>query len=608
MLLPFNVERPTRRVPICTYSLMAANIFIYLLTVVVANAQLYSERDTHRQQLKALVQMKMYEMQQAERDTQPAAAPYNDSSSEPQPDNQSFAFGSFLKRTSQNQISDLPQGEQPGSDLPGANRGRSGASDYGYDNFQVAAPTAETIELARVLKAVETGKKVTKDEIVQARTFVWDQQHDRDLFVLEPHPTTLAWVAYWVGAPTALGFFMSMFVHGGLEHILGNMLFLWVFGRALEDALGPIIYTLAYFVCGIAATLLFHIATMQFTPAQAMIPSMGASGAIAGLLGLFAPRFYQTPIKVFYTKWITEFLFLSGGTIFLMAATIIGFMLSNFVGSEGYTLGALVALAGLIMYGEDTLWGEWKVKAAWGIAAYFIWNDVIGLMIENATGSGGGVAHWAHIGGFVCGVVYAFLCGLTGEAKTEYITDEAEASLEQNHGTNAMQSAQQLLAMKPNDPQAHRLMARSLDAKSKGAQSEEAADAWEKTIEKYLQAGDRDGAAKTYLEATTYHRGFILMPRTQFLLGNHLARLGDHVGAAETLVKIPYTFPDAPEGELSLLRSAQLYAQHLGNPMLAHQLLTTMLERYPDTEWKAQVESGLKNTQATKPSAAQGKL
>lgn len=605
LIFPYSVERPARRTPLCTYALIGINVFVYLLTILVANIQLVSERDTHRKQFDALLQMKAYEQEQANRAAQPADTNSDGSSAgEPQPsvNNQSFSFArsayaySAYKETARSQISDMPKGQLPYSDAPGAGRtySENGEGNYG----QVAPPTAETIELARLLKAAETGGKVTKDELVQAITFEWDEEHAKDSFVLDPHPTTLAWLAYWVGAPTMLGFFASMFLHGSLSHIWGNMLFLWVFGRALEDVLGPLIYSLAYFICGVAATLLFHIATIQFTPSQAMNPALGASGAIAGLLGLFAPRFYRTPIKVFYTKFFTQYFLMSGFTIYIMVSLFVGLMLYNFVGSAGFELGSLIALACIVVYGEDTLWGEWKVPAVWGIVGWFLWNDVLDLVLETRAGVSGGVAHWAHLGGFACGVGYAFLVGLTGEGKTEYITDEAEASLELNHGGNALESAQQLLAMKPNDPQAHRLIARALDTKNKGDQTDEALDAWEKAIEKYLQAGDRDGAARTYLEATCKHRGFILPPRTQFLLGNHMARMEDYIGAAETLVKIPYTFPEAPEGELSLLRSAQIYAQHLNNPQLAHQLLTTLLKRYPQTEWKAQVESGLKNTRA----------
>ena len=145
---------------------------------------------------------------------------------------------------------------------------------------------------------------------MQYQSIEWRVKHAEDAFTFDPHPTAYKWLAYWVGAPSLCGFFLSMFVHGGLAHIAGNMLFLWLFGRPLEDALGPLIYTLAYLVCGIAAVLLYHITTAALMPHAAMTPFVGASGAIAGLQGLFAPRFYRTPVRVFYTT--------AGGTVAML--------------------------------------------------------------------------------------------------------------------------------------------------------------------------------------------------------------------------------------------------------------------------------------------------
>jgi TolA-binding protein len=214
-----------------------------------------------------------------------------------------------------------------------------------------------------------------------------------------------------------------------------------------------------------------------------------------------------------------------------------------------------------------------------------------------------GVAHWAHIGGFLCGVAYAFLIGLTGEGKTEFLTEDARASLEKNHGTTALEHAQQLLKHKPGDPTALRLIAEALDTKGPGlgtdgvAHAEKALDAWEVAIHAFVNKGDRDGAASAYNQAIIKHNGFIMPPHIQFDLGSHMARIGDNIGAAQTLVKIPFTYPDAPEGELALLRGAQLYAQHLHDATMANYLLTTLLQRYPTSQWRAQAEAGLKTTQ-----------
>src|SRR5207244_11441344 len=84
------------------------------------------------------------------------------------------------------------------------------------------------------------------------------------------------------------GAFTSMFMHGSWEHIIGNMLFLWIFGNNIEDALGRVRFLLWYLVGGLAATALQTFVTLQFgNAADASIPNIGASGAIAALLGAY---------------------------------------------------------------------------------------------------------------------------------------------------------------------------------------------------------------------------------------------------------------------------------------------------------------------------------
>ncbi|PKK84457.1 MAG: rhomboid family intramembrane serine protease [candidate division Zixibacteria bacterium HGW-Zixibacteria-1] len=83
----------------------------------------------------------------------------------------------------------------------------------------------------------------------------------------------------------------SMFVHGGFMHLFGNMLFLWIFGNNIEDYLGPVKFTIFYFVSGLAAVFLFVL----FGP-NSQIPLIGASGAIAGVLGAYLVLFPRARI------------------------------------------------------------------------------------------------------------------------------------------------------------------------------------------------------------------------------------------------------------------------------------------------------------------------
>jgi membrane associated rhomboid family serine protease len=146
--------------------------------------------------------------------------------------------------------------------------------------------------------------------------------------------------------------FVSMFLHGGWLHIAGNMLFLWVFGNNIEDRLGRLVFILLYFLGGIAATVL----QVAFAPDSA-IPNVGASGAIAGVLGSYLVLFPRARIQT-----LVIFFFI---TLIELPASF--------------------------------------VLIAWFVLQLF--SGVGGM----GTDVGGGVAYWAHVGGFVFGALVTWL-------------------------------------------------------------------------------------------------------------------------------------------------------------------------------------------------------
>src|SRR5688572_25164014 len=252
MLLIYNVDRRARRTPWVTYGLMALNTFIFLLTIFVANFYLGIDRLQGEQNIKALLD-------------------------NPQELRTQFReFISFARKR------DLPV---PPTD----------PTDEQLDQVIADLDEKEKRELASYLSLMRAGDK-------EGYKRHWQIENLGSSYVMEPHYTVTNLFAYRPSEPSWLGKILgilgSMFLHGSVEHLLGIMLFLWVFGRALEDALGGIIYAGAYVVAGIAATILFHIITMQFSPDAAGVPLMGASGAIAGLMGLFTIRFYRTPVRI----------------------------------------------------------------------------------------------------------------------------------------------------------------------------------------------------------------------------------------------------------------------------------------------------------------------
>src|SRR6266446_7824729 len=103
----------------------------------------------------------------------------------------------------------------------------------------------------------------------------------------------------------ATPFFTSMFLHGGWLHLISNMWFLWIFGDNVEDTLGPVRYLLFYFLCGLAAAVT-HFAVQP----ESTLPVLGASGAIAGVLGAYAVLYpgarVVTLVPIFFFLQIIE--------------------------------------------------------------------------------------------------------------------------------------------------------------------------------------------------------------------------------------------------------------------------------------------------------------
>jgi rhomboid family protein len=147
--------------------------------------------------------------------------------------------------------------------------------------------------------------------------------------------------------------FVSMFLHGGWLHLLGNMLFLYVFGRSVEDRFGHLKYLVIYFVGGLGGAMLHILLNLGST-----VPSIGASGAIAGVLGAYFVSFPRARIRLLiFPIWFWTF-----------------------------SLPALLVL------------GYWFL-------IQFLSGYTEMFRIESA--SSGGVAFWAHVGGFIVGMILA---------------------------------------------------------------------------------------------------------------------------------------------------------------------------------------------------------
>jgi len=150
-----------------------------------------------------------------------------------------------------------------------------------------------------------------------------------------------------------LTLFTSMFMHGGFAHIAGNMLFLWIFGDNIEDRLGHVKYVIFYLLCGVIAGLAHVFTTGVFANNESalLVPSLGASGAISGVLGAYILLHPKRRVTVILFRFLTD------------------------------------------------------VPAYVAIGIWFAFQLISGLGMLGGGSQQGGVAYAAHIGGFIAGLV-----------------------------------------------------------------------------------------------------------------------------------------------------------------------------------------------------------
>lgn len=170
--------------------------------------------------------------------------------------------------------------------------------------------------------------------------------------------------------PTPLSVYItlivSLFMHGGLAHIAGNMLFLWIFGDNVEHRLGHFRYLAFYLICGVLASLAHVITTVMFStdPSSLLIPSLGASGAISGVLGGYIVLYPHRRVTAIVFRFVTD------------------------------------------------------IPAYLAIGIWFAFQLISGLGMLGGGSQQGGVAYAAHIGGFIAGLalIKVFAIGRSADA------------------------------------------------------------------------------------------------------------------------------------------------------------------------------------------------
>src|SRR5208282_1084742 len=208
--------------------------------------------------------------------------------------------------------------------------------------------------------------------------------------------------------PTAISYVTSEFLHLGWLHLIGNMWFLWLAGFILEDNWGRPIYAIFYLVAGVVATQIH-----AWFNSGSIVPMLGASGAVAALMGAFLVRFPRLKIEMFYWVFIVR--------------------------------------------------GRFKAPAIWLLPLWGLMELFYGSISRQSSG----VAHWAHVGGFAFGMIGALVISRSGlehkassaiEEKVAWSADpaivQATEAVDQGKPEEAIKKLEEHVAAKPDSPDA----------------------------------------------------------------------------------------------------------------------------------------------------------
>ena len=356
--------------------------------------------------------------------------------------------------------------------------------------------------------------------------------------------------AFLPAHPTAISYLTANFLHGGWMHIVGNMWFLWLAGFVLEDTWGRIIYSVMYLVAG-AAALQFYL----MTNAGSFTPTIGASGAVAALMGAFLVRFPKMKIQM---RWIFGIRSLARG---------------------GYGFSA---------------------SAYWLLPLWLATEIFYGTIF----GSSSGVAHFAHVGGFLFGALAALAIRYSGleskanekiEAKTTWTVDaeitQATDLMEKGQMDEAQAVLQKFFATHPGSVDACNLLQQIYWRKQEMPAYFEAMIA---LCALYIKERQPDLAMQHYDEFL--NAGGTKIPASTWLdLARAMENTHAHERALQEYENLAQTWPGERQSVQALIGAARLSLK-LASPQDALRFYeSASVSKVPHLDWEPTIEAGLRD-------------
>ncbi len=358
--------------------------------------------------------------------------------------------------------------------------------------------------------------------------------------------------AFTPANPRPLNYVTSMFLHGGWMHLIFNMWFLWLAGFVLEDNWGRVLYTIVYFAAGVFATQVHAWANPG-----SITPSLGASGAVAGLMGAFLVRFPKMKIEMMWFWW------------FLFRIRVYRF----------------------------------KAAAYWLLPAWLL------IEIFNGTlfGQSSGVAHWAHVGGFVFGAAAALLLKATGlehianatiEKKVSWTAgpeiEQATELIEANQLDAAETLLRNTVATQPDSVDAWTLLRQIGERKSDMQACRAAA---QRLCEIHLKAREQDLAWESF-EDFIRAKGEKLPAALWFEMCRIAENQQAYGRAVDEYQKLARTWPDQRQSLMALMACARISLKQLNQPQDALRFFqAAAASPVPHLDFEPTIEIGIRDAQ-----------
>jgi membrane associated rhomboid family serine protease len=342
-------------------------------------------------------------------------------------------------------------------------------------------------------------------------------------------------LAYFPDIGTIVTAITATFLHLGYFHIIGNLVYLLLFGRYVEDRFGSVLFSAVFLGCGALGNIFqgwFNTAVLN----EPYVGIIGASGAVSGMLGAFTVRFLTNNIRVAY--WV-------------------------FMPLQAYTRA-----------------GNAEIPAIFALASWFVLQLVQGLL--QASGVGSDVAYVAHISGFVFGVLAAVLSGQFREGRIEALVRRAAAYVRKGEAYAAQGDFLSYLAHRPDDVEARSGLARAMAMTGDRAGAREH---YRKACERLMDDKRRGEAQTLYQEAVRGIEDFALGAEEQLSMAFSLERDLKPTLAVHAYEMFVAKYPSHPETPLALLRAAGIHANLFSDPAAADALYGRFLVHFPGDAW-----------------------